>query len=136
MGPITLFDKSFLQSLSVDESVWFDHFFLANVCPLFYVETLADLEKGVREGRTPEQEVGIIARKFPEMSGAPCVYHGTLAIGDCWVTACPSVKFHSPAAAMLRLRASGALSSKGHLRRWHFRADPRDHRSSRGGQPS
>ena len=24
MGPTTLFDKSFLQSLSVDESVWFD----------------------------------------------------------------------------------------------------------------
>lgn len=28
MGPIALFDKSFLQSLTVDESVWFDHFFL------------------------------------------------------------------------------------------------------------
>lgn len=30
MGPIVLFDKSFLQALSVDEAVWFDHFFLAN----------------------------------------------------------------------------------------------------------
>jgi hypothetical protein len=48
--------KSFLQSLSVDESVWFDHFFIPNICPLFYVETLADLEKSVREGRTPERE--------------------------------------------------------------------------------
>lgn len=80
MGPIALFDKSFLQSLNVDESVWFDHFFLCNVCPLFYVETLADLEKRVREGRTPEQEVGIIAQKFPEMHGAPCVHHTRL----CW----------------------------------------------------
>lgn len=78
MGPITLFDKSFLQSLSVDESVWFDHFFLANVCPLFYGETLADLDKTVRAGRTPEREVGIIADKFPEMNGLPCVYHWTL----------------------------------------------------------
>lgn len=67
MGPITLFDKSFLQSLSVDESVWFDHFFTTNICPLFYVETLADLHKEVRPGRTPEQEVGIIADKFPEV---------------------------------------------------------------------
>ena len=82
MGPITLFDKSFLQSLSVDESVWFDHFLLANVCPLFYVETLADLDKKVREGRTPEEEVGIVADKFPEMHGMPCAYHRILCIGE------------------------------------------------------
>jgi hypothetical protein len=82
MGPITLFDKSFLQSLTIDESVWFDHFFLANVCPLFFVETLADLEKQVRKGRTPDQEVGIIARKFPEMHGMPCADHVSLCIGE------------------------------------------------------
>jgi len=82
MGPITLFDKSFLQSLSLDESVWFDHFFLTNVCPLFYVETLADLNKSVRENRTPEQEVGIIAEKFPEMQGSPNVQHVTACIGE------------------------------------------------------
>ena len=82
MGPMTLFDKSFLQSLSVDESVWFDHFFLVNVCPLFYGETLADLDKTVRDGRTPEEEVRIIADKFPEMHGFPCAFHRTLCIGE------------------------------------------------------
>ncbi len=82
MGPITLFDKSFLQSLSLDESVWFDHFFLTNVCPLFFVETLADLEKSVDEGRTPEQEVGIIADKFPQMHGTPSAYHATLCVNE------------------------------------------------------
>jgi hypothetical protein len=82
MGPIALFDKSFIQSLSVDESVFFDHFFFPVICPLFYVETLADLEKRVREGRTPEQEVGIIADKVPEMSGAPCAYHIDLAAAN------------------------------------------------------
>ena len=82
MGPITLFDKSFLQSLSVDESVWFDHFFLVNVCPIFYGETLADLDKTVREGRTPEQEVGIIADKFPEKRGFPCAYHRDLCLDE------------------------------------------------------
>jgi transposase len=40
MGPIALFDKSFLQSIGVDESVWFDHFSMPMVCPIFYVETL------------------------------------------------------------------------------------------------
>ncbi len=75
MGPTTLFDKSFLQSLSVDEAVVFDHFFIAVICPIFYVETLADLEKAVRPGRTPEDEVRIIAQKTPEMHGIPCAYH-------------------------------------------------------------
>jgi hypothetical protein len=82
MGPNALFDKSFLQSLSVDESVWFDHFFSAVICPLFYVETLADLEKAVREGRTPEDELGIIADKFPEVSGMPCIYHAQAALAN------------------------------------------------------
>jgi hypothetical protein len=75
MGPTILFDKSFLQSLSVDEAVVFDHFFIAVICPMFYVETLADLEKTVRPGRTPEDEVRIIAQKTPEMNGTPCAHH-------------------------------------------------------------
>jgi len=45
MGPVALFDKSFLQSISADESVWFDHFFLPLICPVFYVETLGNLAK-------------------------------------------------------------------------------------------
>jgi hypothetical protein len=82
MGPITLFDKSFLQTLSTDESVWFDHFFYPVIAPLFYIETLADLEKSPREGKTAEEEVGIIAAKTPEMSGAPCSFHHELCIQD------------------------------------------------------
>jgi hypothetical protein len=82
MGPVILFDKSFLESLNQDESVWFDHFFLSNVCPIFYVETLADLNKSLKNGRTPEQYVGTIADKFPEMSGSPCAFHVDLCIED------------------------------------------------------
>jgi hypothetical protein len=82
MGPIALFDKSFLQSLSIDESMWFDHFFLAVVSPFFYVETLADLEKPEIKNRTPEQEVRVIADKFPDMHSAPCAFHGSLALGS------------------------------------------------------
>jgi hypothetical protein len=83
MGPITLFDKSFLQSLTVDESVWFDQFFYANICPLFYVETLADLSKtSLREGRSAEDEVKIIADKTPELHGGPCTHHQELCIAN------------------------------------------------------
>jgi len=80
--PVALFDKSFLQSLSLDESVWFNHFFQVNICPLFYVETLADLDKHFINGkRDPEREVKIIAKKFPDQ-GRPSAYHGQLALGN------------------------------------------------------
>jgi hypothetical protein len=81
-GPITLFDKSFLQSLSQDESVWFDHFFYTVICPVFYIETLADLAKAPKDDRTAEAEVRIIASKFPEMSGTPCVNHAELCVSE------------------------------------------------------
>ena len=81
MGPITLFDKSFLQSLKIDESVWFDNFFYSVICPIFYVETLADLRKP-KLRRPPEQEVGIIADKFPEMYALPTPNHQETAILD------------------------------------------------------
>lgn len=82
MGPITLFDKSFLQMLSTDEAVWFDHYFLGVVAPIFFVETLADLGKPARAGKTPEEEVAIIAAKTPEISGVPCHFHQELCIHD------------------------------------------------------
>jgi hypothetical protein len=53
-GPILIFDKSALQSLSLDESNWLDNFFMAVITPLFFAETLADLEKEVSKGRTPD----------------------------------------------------------------------------------
>lgn len=76
MGPITIFDKSALQSLSMDESVWLDAFFLVNVVPLF-CETLADLEKDVAEGKSPEDLVGMLAAKTPP-NAVPNVHHRSL----------------------------------------------------------
>jgi len=80
MSIISLFDKSFLQSLTVDESVWFDRFFYPVVCPIFYVETLADLSKRPRGDRSADAEVRIIADKFPEMSGTPCADYFNMAV--------------------------------------------------------
>lgn len=82
MGPIILFDKSLLQALSINEAVWFDHFFLHNISPVFFIETLADLEKKVRSGRTPEEEVGHIAKKTPEMSAYPNVLHHRICLAN------------------------------------------------------
>jgi hypothetical protein len=81
VGPITVFDKSALEALNMDESVWFDAFFLANVVPPFYVETLADLEKEVATGRTPEDVVGRLAEKTPS-GAAPNVHHRPMILAD------------------------------------------------------
>jgi hypothetical protein len=64
------------------ESVWLDNFFICNVCPIFYCETLADLGKLLRKGVTPEQYVGHIADKFPEMGGAPCAFHVDMCLAN------------------------------------------------------
>lgn len=77
MGPIIIFDKSFLESINPDESVWLDNFYLSNITPLFFIETLADLEKEIRKGRTPEDVVGSIAYRTPEQ-GRPNIHHKTL----------------------------------------------------------
>lgn len=81
MGPTILFDKSFLQSLSLDECIWLDHFFYSNICPIFYVETLSDLSKDTKT-RTPEDEVRIIADKTPTKHGYPNLFHTDLCIDE------------------------------------------------------
>src|SRR6267378_2336801 len=82
MGPILIFDKSLLQSLNPDEALWLDQFFLVNITPLFFIETLADLEKEVRRGRTPEQVVGSLAAKTPDLHSRPNVHHAALIAGE------------------------------------------------------
>lgn len=82
MGPNLIFDKSLLQSLNIDESVWLDMFFYTNITPLFFIETLADLEKEVHKGRTPEEVVGNLADKTPDMYSVPNVHHKTLLHGE------------------------------------------------------
>jgi hypothetical protein len=82
VGPITIFDKSALQALSVDEAALFGQFYSTNLTPLFFVETLADLEKKVRQGRTPEQVVGTIARKTANLNADPSVHHQQLMLTE------------------------------------------------------
>jgi hypothetical protein len=81
VGPTAIFDKSALEALSLDEAVWFDAFFYANVVPIFYVETLADLEKEMADGRTPEDVVGRLAEKTPD-NAAPNVHHRQVIMSE------------------------------------------------------
>jgi hypothetical protein len=79
-GPIIIFDKSALERLNIDEALWLDNFFLSNITPLFFVETLADLQKQVAKGRTPEQVVENIALKTPQIDSAPNTHHSNLCL--------------------------------------------------------
>lgn len=81
-GPITIFDKSALQALNVDEACLFGNFYRANITPVFFVETLADLEKEVAAGRTPEQVVGTIAHKTSGLHCDPNVHHQLMCFSD------------------------------------------------------
>jgi hypothetical protein len=74
-----IFDKSALQSFSLDETNWLDHFYTTVITPLFFAEVLADLEKEVGRGKTPEQVVGGLAHKTPDMNSTACVHHSRLA---------------------------------------------------------
>lgn len=81
-GPITIFDKSALQGLNIDEACWFGNFYRSNITPLFFVETLADLEKEVRDGRTPEEVVGNLASKTPALGAHVNIPHNELCISN------------------------------------------------------
>lgn len=74
-GPVLIFDKSSLESLNLDESVLLDNFYRSNITPLFFVECLADLEKSIRSNSTPEQLVGSLANRTPEMNASSNVFH-------------------------------------------------------------
>jgi hypothetical protein len=101
-GPVLIFDKSTLESLSLDEAVLLDNFYMSNITPLFYVECLADLErKMVRMKSTPEQLVGSLAERTPDSQASANVYH--LPGAPSFRVLCERVGFHetSPKAFVL-----------------------------------
>jgi hypothetical protein len=61
---------------------------MTKIIPLFFIETLADLEKEVRAGRTPEKVVGNLDRKTPHMQSAANMHHWRLLrwTGISWET--------------------------------------------------
>jgi hypothetical protein len=69
IGPITPFDKSFLQALNADEAVWFDHFSLAVICPFCVGRRIVTLPRFV--GPVADSSVKEIPRSLPYREAAP-----------------------------------------------------------------
>lgn len=82
LGPSLIFDKSSLESLSLDEAVLMDNFYMSTITPLFFVECLADLEKRISSNSTPEQLVGSLADRTPDSQGYPNVHHLQILKGE------------------------------------------------------
>jgi hypothetical protein len=82
LGPSLIFDKSSLESLSLDEAVLMDNFYMSTITPLFFVECLADLEKRISSNSTPEQLVGSLADRTPDSQGYPNVHHMEILKGE------------------------------------------------------
>ena len=80
MSPTVVFDKSTLQSLKPDEVCWFGRFFVPVVTPIFFVETLADLNVEAKRGQTPEGIVSSLAYKTPDESTVATAHHNGLCI--------------------------------------------------------
>jgi hypothetical protein len=75
-GPSLLFDKSTLESLSLNEAALLDNFYRSTITPLFFVECLADLEREMRRMKgSPEQLVGSLAERTPDCQSATNVHH-------------------------------------------------------------
>jgi len=82
-GPSLLFDKSTLESLSLNEAVLLDNFYRSTITPLFFVECLADLEREMfRMKGTPEQLVGSLAERTPDCQSAANVHHMDILKGE------------------------------------------------------
>lgn len=82
-GPALLFDKSFLQALSLDEAVMLDQMFTCVISPLFFVETMADLAKEARERRRdPRRIVSELAARTPVARGYMNAGHGQMILGE------------------------------------------------------
>lgn len=82
MGPMTLFDKSFLEMLSVDEASIFDMLYMTIISPVFITEAIADLSKVPPGSRTVEKIVSDLASKSPSFHSYPNVEYTRLCLGE------------------------------------------------------
>ena len=84
-GPVLIFNKSTIQTLSVDESVLLDNFYMSNILPVFFAECLADLERDMRRLKSKgsaESLVGALAFRTPDAQACGNVFHMRLLEGE------------------------------------------------------
>ena len=80
---ITIFDKSFIHAISVEEAAVFDMHFMSNITPLFFVEVLGDLEKvDVTEPHKRAALIKSLATKTPDFRSYPNVSHTDLMLNE------------------------------------------------------
>lgn len=116
-GPVLIFDKSFLESLNVDEAVLLDNFYMSNITPMFFVECLADLEREmVRMRSTPEQLVGSLATRTPDSQSSANVYHMRILKAEL------AGKFDMETVLLRPFRSQGELKQLGDSKGMIFRA--------------
>lgn len=83
MGPMAVFDKSFLQGLTADEAVMLDHFYMSNITPIFLMEVLGDLAKEPDGKHSSAQKVvELLASKTPCRRAYPNAFHHHLLRGE------------------------------------------------------
>ncbi|WP_156827185.1 hypothetical protein [Hyphomicrobium zavarzinii] len=79
---MVLFDKSAIEMLNVNEAAVFDCLFMTNLCPIYLVEVLADLQKKETSGRDHAKVVADMARKTPVLHTYPNVVHTTMCLHE------------------------------------------------------
>ncbi len=103
-GPVIIFDKSTIQTLTVDESVLLDNFYMSNIIPPFFAECLADLERDMQRMKSkgsPESLVGALATRTPDSQACGNVFHMRILEGELMG------KFDLPKVHFRPLRARG-----------------------------
>lgn len=56
--------------------------FSSNICPIFFIETLADIGKSDEDAPNKHQIVSSLARKVPVLHSYPNAHHSTLCLGE------------------------------------------------------
>jgi hypothetical protein len=65
MGPITILDKSTLQSLSFDEIIILHKYYLLNIAPVLTIEILGDLKKPAKNALSEEKVIELANKLLP-----------------------------------------------------------------------
>ena len=85
-GAVIIFDKSTIQTLTVDESVLLDNFYMSNMhssvlCGVFGTILSGDMQRAKSKG-SPESLVGALATRTPDSQACGNVFHTRLLEGE------------------------------------------------------
>ena len=82
MGPILILDKSTLQSLSDDELIFLNKYFILNIPPVLVIEIWGDLAKPDKQGSISRDQVQRLSQKVYRGSSAINAHFSQCLIGS------------------------------------------------------